>query len=93
MLQRSVSTHHRYRYRHTVQLTDIHGQGHPETKAGNPETKILDHDAPYKHAPPKDGDPWTTVLTPELEADTVRCTAWKEEVQNLLIFVSQLTTP
>ncbi|KAF8188630.1 hypothetical protein BJ912DRAFT_389975 [Pholiota molesta] len=60
--------------------------GHPETKAGNPETKILDHDAPYKHAPPKDGDPWTTVLTPELEADTVRCTAWKEEVQNLLIF-------
>jgi hypothetical protein len=29
----------------------------------------VDIDAPHEHAPPKDGDPWTTLLTPELEAD------------------------
>ncbi|KAF8164666.1 hypothetical protein BJ912DRAFT_255527 [Pholiota molesta] len=59
----------------------------PDPPAGNePDTKPVDIDAPYEHAPPKDGDPWTTLLTPELEADTLRCTAWKDEVQNLLIF-------
>ncbi|KAF8188649.1 hypothetical protein BJ912DRAFT_1106650, partial [Pholiota molesta] len=51
--------------------------------------KPLDDDRPYvfKHAPPKpDGDPWEILLNPKLEADTVRCNAWKDEVQNLLIF-------
>ncbi|KAF8194177.1 hypothetical protein BJ912DRAFT_192352 [Pholiota molesta] len=56
------------------------------TAAKEPDTKPVDIDAPYEHGPPKDGDPWTTVLTPELEADTLRCNAWKDEVQNLLIF-------
>ncbi|KAF8174880.1 hypothetical protein BJ912DRAFT_41003 [Pholiota molesta] len=42
---------------------------------------------PYKHAPPKpDGDPWAILLTPQLEADKMRCDSWKEEVQTLLIF-------
>lgn len=46
---------------------------------------------PYflEHVYPKpDGDLWEILLKPELEADTTRCTAWKDEVQNLLIFVS-----
>ncbi|KAF8181070.1 hypothetical protein BJ912DRAFT_882517, partial [Pholiota molesta] len=42
-------------------------------------TKPVDIKAPYEHALPKDGDPWTTLLTPELEADTLRCNAWKDE--------------
>ncbi|KAF8181089.1 hypothetical protein BJ912DRAFT_882544, partial [Pholiota molesta] len=59
----------------------------PDPTAGTgPGVKPVDIDAPYEHAPPKDGDPWTTLLTPELEADTLRCNAWKDEVQNLLIF-------
>ncbi|KAF8160169.1 hypothetical protein BJ912DRAFT_865990 [Pholiota molesta] len=51
--------------------------------------KLPDANYPYvfKHAPPKpDGDPWEILLKPKLEADTVRCDAWKDEVQNLLIF-------
>ncbi|KAF9475235.1 hypothetical protein BDN70DRAFT_996554 [Pholiota conissans] len=44
-------------------------------------------DDPYEHAPPKpDGDPWAILLKPEMEADKVQCDAWKDEVQNLLIF-------
>jgi hypothetical protein len=53
----------------------------------------LDPDNPYisEHAYPKpDGDLWEILLKPELEADTTRCDAWKDEVQNLLIFVSIL---
>ncbi|KAF8179909.1 hypothetical protein BJ912DRAFT_1062706 [Pholiota molesta] len=49
----------------------------------------LDPDNPYffEHAYPKpDGDLWEILLKPELEADTTRCDAWKDEVQNLLIF-------
>jgi hypothetical protein len=52
------------------------------------EGKFSGLNDPYKHAPPKpDGDPWAILLKPELEADKIRCDAWKEEVQNLLIFV------
>ncbi|KAF9479803.1 hypothetical protein BDN70DRAFT_773496, partial [Pholiota conissans] len=29
---------------------------------------------------------WAVLLAPELEADRLRCEAWKDEVQNLLIF-------
>ncbi|KAF9484139.1 hypothetical protein BDN70DRAFT_798299, partial [Pholiota conissans] len=46
-------------------------------------------DDPYvpKHGLPTPvDDPWETVLKPELDADTARCSVWKEEVQNLLIF-------
>ncbi|KAF9478481.1 hypothetical protein BDN70DRAFT_789468, partial [Pholiota conissans] len=31
-------------------------------------------------------DPWEILLKHELEADKIRCDAWKDEVQNLLIF-------
>lgn len=43
---------------------------------------------PYQFPLPEPiGDPWQTVLTPLMEKDKARCEAWKEEVQNLLIFV------
>lgn len=32
-------------------------------------------------------DPFELLLEPMLEKDTARCTAWKDEVQNILIFV------
>ena len=32
-------------------------------------------------------DPWETLLAPLLAKDKVQCDAWKDEVQNLLIFV------
>ncbi|KDR77970.1 hypothetical protein GALMADRAFT_17717, partial [Galerina marginata CBS 339.88] len=35
---------------------------------------------------PDIGDPWENLLEPLLERDKARCDAWKEEVQNLLIF-------
>ncbi|KDR82266.1 hypothetical protein GALMADRAFT_22842, partial [Galerina marginata CBS 339.88] len=31
-------------------------------------------------------DPWYIILKPLLKKDRLRCDAWKEEVQNLLIF-------
>ncbi|KAF9484109.1 hypothetical protein BDN70DRAFT_798383, partial [Pholiota conissans] len=44
-------------------------------------------DEPFEHAPPKpDGDPWAIILKPEMEVDKIQCDAWKDEVQNLLIF-------
>ncbi|PPQ90704.1 hypothetical protein CVT25_005012 [Psilocybe cyanescens] len=44
------------------------------------------HD-PYQFAPPKpDGDTWRVVLEPLIKKDKMRCEAWKDEVQNLLIF-------
>lgn len=53
-----------------------------------PKRKVPGLEDPYEHAPPKpDGDLWAILLKPELEADKMRCDAWKEEVQNLLIFV------
>jgi len=33
-------------------------------------------------------DPCTILLKPLLKKDAIRCEQWKEEVQNLLIFVS-----
>ncbi|KAF9484102.1 hypothetical protein BDN70DRAFT_196972 [Pholiota conissans] len=49
--------------------------------------KSMGLDDPYEHAPPKpDGDPWSILLKPKLETDKIQCDAWKDEVQNLLIF-------
>ncbi|KDR66586.1 hypothetical protein GALMADRAFT_26637, partial [Galerina marginata CBS 339.88] len=31
-------------------------------------------------------DPWSVLLKPRMEEDKIRCEAWKEEVNNLLIF-------
>ncbi|PPQ91537.1 hypothetical protein CVT25_008805 [Psilocybe cyanescens] len=42
---------------------------------------------PFQFAPPRpDGDPWTLLLEPLLKTDKARCDAWRDEVQNLLIF-------
>ncbi|KDR78371.1 hypothetical protein GALMADRAFT_95066 [Galerina marginata CBS 339.88] len=44
-------------------------------------------DDPFLYAPPiPEGDPWDLLLEPLLNRDKMRCDAWKEEVQNLLIF-------
>lgn len=36
-----------------------------------------------------DIDPFEHLLKQLLEKDTVQCNAWKDEVQNILIFVSE----
>ena len=33
-------------------------------------------------------DPWAVLIRPLVAKDKARCEAWKDEVQNLLIFVS-----
>jgi len=44
---------------------------------------------PLQYPLPKiDGNPFTLLLEPRIEKDKVRCEAWKDEVQHLLIFVS-----
>jgi len=45
-------------------------------------------DPPQYPLPKIDGDPFTLLLEPRIEKEKVRCEAWKDEVQNLLIFVS-----
>lgn len=37
--------------------------------------------------PAVEGDPWKILLAPLMEKDKAQCDAWKDEVQNLLIFV------
>lgn len=42
---------------------------------------------PYQYSIPEpDGNPWEVVLKALLKKDKVQCDAWKDEVQNLLIF-------
>lgn len=44
---------------------------------------------PFEYPPKKPtGDVWEHLLEPLLERDKAQCAAWKDEVQNLLIFVS-----
>ena len=45
-------------------------------------------DPPQYPLPKIDGDPFTLLLETRIEKEKVRCEAWKDEVQNLLIFVS-----
>jgi hypothetical protein len=60
-----------------------------ETKSVTAEPLGPDYPYIFKHVPPKpEGDLWEILLKPALEADTMRCNAWKDEVSNLLIFVS-----
>lgn len=43
---------------------------------------------PYQYAIPEPvGNPWEVVLEALLKKDKIQCDAWKDEVQNLLIFV------
>lgn len=43
---------------------------------------------PYRYPfPEAGGDPWNSVLEPYRKNDKIQCEAWKDEVQNLLIFV------
>ncbi|KAF9471730.1 hypothetical protein BDN70DRAFT_926032 [Pholiota conissans] len=57
-----------------------------ETRDNAESLRTDDPFSTFKYAPKPDGDPWEIILKPELDADTVRCNAWKDEVQNLLIF-------
>ncbi|TFK44138.1 hypothetical protein BDQ12DRAFT_620017 [Crucibulum laeve] len=41
---------------------------------------------PFQYPIPKDGDPWETCHKAVKKYDDAMCTAWKDEVQNLLIF-------
>ncbi|KAF5325012.1 hypothetical protein D9619_009810 [Psilocybe cf. subviscida] len=43
-------------------------------------------DTPLPKTPKPNFDPFERILKPFLEQDTVQCNAWKEEVQNILIF-------
>ncbi|KAH9474543.1 hypothetical protein JR316_0013005 [Psilocybe cubensis] len=49
--------------------------------------KVWSIEDPFQYAPPKrDGEPWSLLLEPLLKNEKLRCDAWKDEVQNLLIF-------
>jgi len=45
-------------------------------------------DPPKNPLPKIDGDPFVMLLESQMKKEKVRCEAWKDEVQNLLIFVS-----
>jgi len=49
-------------------------------------------DPPECPLPKIDGNPFTLLLGSQMEKEKVRCEAWKDEVQNLLIFVSLAST-
>jgi len=49
-------------------------------------------DPPQYPLPKIDGNPFTLLLESRVKNDIARCEAWKDEVNNLLIFVS-LTSP
>ncbi|KIM36635.1 hypothetical protein M413DRAFT_77866, partial [Hebeloma cylindrosporum] len=51
------------------------------------ESKQWTRNDPHRYRIPRgDEDPWETLLEPLLAKDKIQCDAWKEEVQNLLIF-------
>jgi len=52
-------------------------------------------DPPRCPLPDIDGNPFTLLLESQVKKDSARCEAWKDEVNNLLIFVSlaSRTTP
>ncbi|KAH9477005.1 hypothetical protein JR316_0010921 [Psilocybe cubensis] len=53
----------------------------------DPPSKLWGIQDPFKYAPPKpEGDPWALLLDPLIKKDKAQCDAWKDEVQNLLIF-------
>ncbi|KAF5327806.1 hypothetical protein D9619_004714 [Psilocybe cf. subviscida] len=60
----------------------------PEGSSGSSrECPIPELFDPFKNGIPKrDGDPYDYFLKPMLEKDTIQCDAWKDEVQNILIF-------
>lgn len=47
----------------------------------------VEDEAAGAHIPKPDFDPFERLLKPMLEQDAVQCNAWKEEVQNIIIFV------
>ncbi|KAH9475293.1 hypothetical protein JR316_0012404 [Psilocybe cubensis] len=58
-----------------------------EAPESEPPPKIWSVGDPFQYAPPKpEGDPWALLLEPLIKKDKMRCEAWKDEVQNLLIF-------
>lgn len=79
----------------TNDINFSHFLQHDTTSRNEPKSrKRWKMDDPFQYAPPKpDGEPWTTLLEPPLKMDKIRCDAWKDEVQNLLIFVSCVPHP
>lgn len=72
-------------------LTTVHSQ-EPNTGTDSHSSlpKLWDVRDPFEYAPPKpEEDPWTLLVDPLIMKDKVQCDAWKDEVQNLLIFVSE----
>ncbi|KAF5326956.1 hypothetical protein D9619_004331 [Psilocybe cf. subviscida] len=71
---------------HSLQQEDA--KPNPSKPSRQPiEVSIPKLSDPLKNPVPKpDGDPFEHFLTPMLEKDTVQCSAWKDEVQNILIF-------
>ncbi|KAF9472404.1 hypothetical protein BDN70DRAFT_844557 [Pholiota conissans] len=52
-----------------------------------PESKMWKCGEEYEYPVPKsEGNPWEVVLEALIKKDKVQCDAWKDEVQNLLIF-------
>ncbi|KAJ3500850.1 hypothetical protein NLJ89_g9608 [Agrocybe chaxingu] len=59
---------------------------------GEDDPKLWKCGDPYQYTIPKpEGNPWEVVLDALMKKDKVQCDAWKDEVQNLLIF-NGLTT-
>ncbi|KAF4622185.1 hypothetical protein D9613_009421 [Agrocybe pediades] len=55
-----------------------------DEKPGDDETwQVGDR---FRYPLPRDGKHWETLLDPLMERDRMQCAAWKEEVQNLVIF-------
>ncbi|KAF5325010.1 hypothetical protein D9619_009812 [Psilocybe cf. subviscida] len=60
-------------------------QGDAEPVASNESLGSPDDILDFK-TPKPDFDPFERLLKPLLEQDTIQCNAWKDEVQNILIF-------
>ncbi|KAF8957091.1 hypothetical protein BDZ97DRAFT_120112 [Flammula alnicola] len=62
-------------------------QEDPSLSTSAEKPKLWKCGDPYKFAPPQEeGDPWDKLLQPMLKRDKEQCDAWKDEVENLLIF-------
>ncbi|KAF8154538.1 hypothetical protein B0H34DRAFT_716930 [Crassisporium funariophilum] len=60
---------------------------HRSTHIGEPRRRLWSCDDNYRFPIPKPtDDPWNVCLEPLLQEDSIRCDAWRDEIQNLLIF-------
>uniref|UniRef100_A0A8H8CKU6 DUF6535 domain-containing protein n=1 Tax=Psilocybe cubensis TaxID=181762 RepID=A0A8H8CKU6_PSICU len=74
----------------SINHSPIHIEKQSNTRSNslpNLPSKLWDIKDTFKYAPPKpEGDAWALLLDPLIKKDRVQCDAWKDEVQNLLIF-------